>query len=518
MNLIPKPRKINISSEKVDGSKFVTICNGDFLGDLVDYLVNYFQNIFQIKISRTSNANAADSIRLELDATLTKLTPEGYTLKINQNRILIKALDKPGLFYGIQTLIQIYFLNCTNISIFHIPLLEIEDIPRFSWRGVMLDVGRHFHPVEIIKKLLDLMALLKMNRFHWHLTEDQGWRIEIKKYPKLTEIGSKRTDTKIGGWLSKKYRGKPHSGFYTQEEIREVLEYAKTRFITVIPEIEIPGHSLAAIASYPNLSCTGQQQAVAIKPGIYPDIYCAGKEETFTFLENVLQEVIDLFPSEIIHIGGDEAPKARWKNCPDCQARIKNEQLADEHELQVYFTNRIAAWLKSKNRRIMGWNEILGDSLDPTAIAQWWARDKKGVLQHLQNGRSFVMSLMPYVYMDYNYLVIPLRKTYSYDPVPKELSPEYHQHILGVETPLWTEWVPSLSRLEWQLFPRMIAVAEIGWTDQQLREYKDFRTRLQSFLAILDRFDVKYAPLEIVDPIGFQRLIHLPSWIRWPLE
>jgi hexosaminidase len=355
-----------------------------------------------------------------------------------------------------------------------------------------------------------------MNKFHWHLKEDQGWRIEIKKYPKLTEIGSKRKDTKIGGWLTKKFRGIPHEGFYTQDEIREIVAYAQDRFIEIIPEIDMPGHSLAAIASYPELSCTGEKQEVAIKPGIYPDVYCPGNEKTFEFLQNVIDEVVELFPSPIFHIGGDEVPKTRWELCPKCQALMKEIGISNTHDLQVYFTNRIGEYLKKKGRRLMGWNEILGESLAPDAIAQWWVGNKKKVLHHLHQGRNFVMSKVGFVYFDYNYVLTPLKKCYNYEPIPKELEEEYHNNVLGIEAPLWTEWVPTKERLGWQVFPRLFAVAETGWTPKHQKNYSDFKQRLKKLIPILSKFNLISADLSEVDPSAIYRLFHLISIIKWP--
>jgi hexosaminidase len=359
------------------------------------------------------------------------------------------------------------------------------------------------------------MALVKMNIFHFSLTQDQGWRIEIKKYPKLTEIGSKRKDTKIGNHLSKAYRGKSHEGFYTQGEIRDIVQYAKERYIEVVPELNLPGHSTAAIASYPYLSCTGQQLEVKTKPGIYHDIYCAGKEEVFKFLEGVFDEIVDLFPSDIIHIGGDEAPKSRWKNCPLCQERIKKEGLKDEHELQVYFMNRIGTYLKSKGKRVIGWNEILGGNLDSTTIVQWWKGNKKKMKPYLKTMRKFVMSNFGYTYLDYNYLMHPMRKFYSYEPVLEPIG-VFEENILGVETPIWTEWVPNLERLGWQVFPRLFAIAEVAWTQNELKDYANFKKRIPHILKYLDALGMPYANLDKVDPSNWERFTHIRRWMQWP--
>jgi hexosaminidase len=375
----------------------------------------------------------------------------------------------------------------------------------------MLDDGRYFHGTVVVKKILDLLALHKMNRFHWHLTEDQGWRIEIKKYPKLTELGSKRKQTQIGGFLSKKRDGQPHGGFYTQLEIKEIVEYAADRFITIIPEIEMPGHAQAAIAAYPEFSCTGGPFEVSDHFGIHKDVFCPGKEGTFQFYQDVIDEVVALFPSEVFHIGGDETPKARWKTCPDCQRRIQQEKLTDEAQLQVYFTNRMEKYLASKGKRLMGWNEILGKGLSPKAIAQYWTGPPSRILPDLQQGREMVMSAFRYVYIDHWYEFTSLEKAYSYEPIPAELQSQYYKNVLGLETTMWSEWVPTLKRLEYQSFPRTCAYAEIGWSAKDGRDYKGFMNRLEKLLPRLDKLGVQYAPKKDWNPSKLRQLLGLAT-------
>ncbi|MCP4764292.1 MAG: family 20 glycosylhydrolase, partial [archaeon] len=361
---------------------------------------------------------------------------------------------------------------------------------------------------KIVKRLLDLMALFKMNIFHWHLTEDQGWRIEIKKYPLLTEIGSTRRETAVGGLFYSRKKimdSKPHSGYYTQDEIKEIVAYAAERCILVVPEIEMPGHCTAALASYPELSCTGGPFEVPGTFGIHKDIYCAGKEHVITFIHKVLDEVMELFPSEVIHIGGDEAPKIRWKNCSDCQAKIKSEDLKNEHELQVYFTNKIAAYLSLNERRLMGWNQILGQHLEKNAIAQFWMGNKKKLNHHLRNGRQIVISNFFNTYLDYHYNMIPLRNFY-FNPIPEKLEAKYHQNIIGIETPLWTEGVNSKERVEWQTFPRLLAIAESAWLPEEFKNYDSFKKRLEKLTKRLDVLEVNHADLEIVDPKILKRI------------
>ena len=372
----------------------------------------------------------------------------------------------------------------------------------------MLDEGRHFHGKEIVLQTLDLMALQKLNIFHWHLTEDQGWRIEIKRYPKLTEIGSQRAGT-AQTWKDMRngvHNGIPQGGFYTQEEIREIVAYAVERHISVIPEVEIPGHSLAALAAYPELSCSGGPFEVPTRFGIFKDIYCAGKEFTFEFLENVLDEIMELFPSKIIHIGGDEAPRARWKKCPDCRRRIQAEGLKNEHELQTYFINRIADYLKSHGRQLLGWNEILGESLSDEAVIQYWVRNKKGLLDALRKGQKVVNSAYLYTYLDHSYSLTPLSRAYNFDPIFNGTGDEAALNILGLEAPMWTEWVPNRARLDYQTYPRLTAFAEVGWTPAPLRDYADFRVRLATFNRRLDIHGVQYAPKGDWEPPWYQKI------------
>ena len=511
--IIPKPQKIELHEGKfILDSKVVIYSSVDTI-----FLARYFQNIlknkYDLSLEVITESRDKNVIYLKSDFDPKDENEEDYSLEITPERINLAGLSIKGLFYAIQSLRQLIEVNKDELII---PAQKIFDFPRFPYRGFMFDVGRHYHPIETIKKIIDILALLKMNVFHWHLTEDQGWRIEIKKYPKLVEIGSKRKDTLIGGYMSKKYRGEPHEGYYTQKEIQDVVQYAKERFIEVIPEIEIPGHCTAALASYPELSCTGEQIDVKMKSGIFSDIYCAGKESTFEFLENVLDEVIELFPSEIIHIGGDEAPKKRWKDCPDCQKRIQDEGLEDVHELQVYFTNRISEYLKTKSKRIMGWNQILGDTLESTAIVHWWLGKPKNKVKYLKRGWKFVMSNMPKTYLDHSYLFFPLRQFYNFDPIPKNLPSKYHANILGVETPIWTEWVPNLDRLGWQIFPRLLAVAEVAWTEKSRKNLVDFKNRLPSFLKFLDELQLPYANLEEVDPSKWKRYTRMHKWFDWP--
>ncbi len=367
-----------------------------------------------------------------------------------------------------------------------------------------LDVSRHMYPVEFIKKYIDALAMLKMNTFHWHLTDDQGWRIEIKKYPKLQEVAAYRKETLIGHYSNQPHQfdGKKYGGYYTQEEVKDIVAYAQKRFITVIPEIEMPGHSQAAIAAYPELGCSGEQVEVATKWGVFEDIYCP-KEETFKFLENVLDEVVALFPSEYIHIGGDEAPKTQWKNSSESQALIKSEGLKDEHELQNYFITRMEKYLNSKGKQIIGWDEILEGGLAPNATVMSW-RGTNGAVEAAKSGHNVVMTPTSHCYFDYyqsdnddeptaigGYL--PLEKVYGFNPIPEELNSEEAKYILGAQGNIWTEYMPTSEQAEYMAFPRILAMSEVVWTNAENKNYEDFVSRVENFHKRLDVLDINYA-------------------------
>ncbi|MCU0461998.1 MAG: beta-N-acetylhexosaminidase [Bacteroidales bacterium] len=434
---------------------------------------------------------------------------EGYILAITPKRITINAKTAVGFFYAVQTIRQLLpdmvekqeVIEGLKLSV---PACIIKDEPRFSYRGMHLDVGRHMFPVATIKRYIDMLALHKMNTFHWHLTEDQGWRIEIKKYPKLTEIGAYRKETVLGhaGRPPLKFDGKPYGGFYTQDEVKDVVAYAKSKFITVIPEIEMPGHAMGALASYPELSCTGGPFEVNTRWGVMDDVFCAGKDEVFTFLQDVLTEVIDLFPGTYIHIGGDECPKKRWEKCPLCQKRIKDEGLKDEHELQSYFIQRIEKFLISKGRNLIGWDEILEGGLAPEATVMSW-RGTRGGIAAAKLNHDVIMTPNTYAYLDYYQCepageplaiggYLPLEKVYSYNPMPEELTPDEQKHILGVQGNVWTEYIPTSEHLEYMAFPRAIAIAETGWTQDNKKDFEDFLARLEILKKRYDAMGINY--------------------------
>ncbi|MFN8117548.1 MAG: family 20 glycosylhydrolase [Bacteroidia bacterium] len=426
---------------------------------------------------------------------------ENYHLTIDEKHISILAEGKSaGVFYALQTLIQILPIE-KNKSL-KLPCVAIKDSPRFEWRGMHLDVCRHFFPISFVKKYIDLLAMYKMNTFHWHLTDDQGWRIEIKKYPKLTETGASRKGTMIGPYKDQKFDSIPYGGFYTQEQIKEVVTYAEKKHITIVPEIEMPGHSVAAISSYPWLSCTGKQIEVEKAWGVFEDVYCT-KDSVFNFLQDVMDEVVTLFPGKYIHIGGDESPKTRWKVCANCQARIKSEHLKDEHELQSYFIKRIEKYLNTKGKQIIGWNEILEGGLAPNAAVMSWQGTEGGIAAAKQKHYA-VMTPGSHCYFDHYQAspadeplafggYTPLEKVYSYEPIPSELNEDEQHYILGAQANIWTEYILDEKQVEYMLMPRMMALSEVVWSPKENRNETDFLNRLQTQFLLLDKLGINYA-------------------------
>ena len=410
---------------------------------------------------------------------------EGYHMVVTPNEIQITALTEAGLFYALQTLRQLMPVEFgqekkLDINSIEIPCVRISDKPRFTWRGMNLDCCRHFMQVEFVKRYIDLLAYHKMNVFHWHLTEDQGWRIEIKKYPELT---------KVGAWR-KEDDGSIYGGYYTQDQIREVVAYAAERYITVVPEIEMPGHSVAALAAYPQLSCTGGPFEVEKRWGVFNDIYCAGNDSVFIFLQDVLTEVMDLFPSKYIHIGGDEAPKVRWEACPKCQVRMKSENIKSEEELQGYFNQRIEKFLNAHGRQLIGWDEILEGGLAPGSTVQSW-RGMEGGIEAAMQGHDAIMSPTSHCYFDYSTTSTNLENVYSFEPVPAELPADKRHHIIGAECCMWTETAPQ-DVIDSRVFPRLCALCEVMWSDPTGRNFKEFQGRMQVHYKRLDQMNVQY--------------------------
>ncbi|MGH7475988.1 MAG: beta-N-acetylhexosaminidase [Longimicrobiales bacterium] len=447
---------------------------------------------------------------------------EGYELSVTPSGITLSSPSPAGLFRGTQTLRQLASASTT------IPAVEIEDAPRFRYRGVHLDVSRHFFPVSFIKKYIDLLALYKFNTFHWHLTEDQGWRIEIQRYPRLTEVGGCRKETRVGhaGRPPEVYDSTPYCGFYTQAEIRDVVAYAQARHVTIVPEIEMPGHAKAALAAYPELACTPGPFEVATTWGIFEDIFCP-KEETFAFLEGVLTEVMQLFPSEYIHIGGDEAPKTRWEESAVAQALMQREGLADEHELQSYFVRRIERFLNANGRKLIGWDEIVEGGLSPTATVMYWRDRREAGLGHsgvtddparlaARSGNDVIMTPNQTFYLDHYQafppgepLAIggytPLEEVYAYEPVPSDFTPAMAERVLGAQANVWTEYMKTPEHVEYMVFPRLLAVAEVVWSPKELRDFASFMQRLPAQLAMLSALGVNYRAPRPGEPGGVPR-------------
>ncbi|MDK2972125.1 MAG: hexosaminidase [Candidatus Sumerlaeota bacterium] len=420
---------------------------------------------------------------------------EGYRLSVAPDGITIRAQTHRGFVWGVQSLRQMLPPSApvernTQIAL---AVVEIEDQPRFPWRGMHLDVCRHFLPLEFVKEYIDLLSYYKFNTFHWHLTEDQGWRIQIDAFPKLTEIGAWRYEAS----------GK-HGGYYTKDQVREVVAYARERGITIVPEIEMPGHALAALAAYPEFSCTGGPFEVASTWGVFDDVYCAGKDETFDFLETVLDEVMELFPGEYIHVGGDECPKKRWETCPDCQARIAAEGLKDEHELQSYFIHRIEEYINAKGRRLIGWDEILEGGLAPNATVMSW-RGIKGGIAAAQQRHDVVMTPYTHLYFDYRQedkpgelgatytkRVIDDAHVYTFEPIPEELTAEEAKHVLGAQANVWSEQLHSGADVEYMVLPRMCALSEVVWSPASHRDRASFETRMETHFQRFAAWGVNY--------------------------
>lgn len=468
--------------------------------------IKEFYNFSNLSIESGQIAKKG-SIILKLDKGC-GIKPEGYKLSVTRENILICAADPNGLFYGVQTLFQMMPSEKRSLSKIKIKGIKVEDYPRFNWRGLHLDVSRHFMPKEFIFRYLDYMAIHKLNTFHFHLTDDQGWRIEIKKYPLLTQIGAVRSETLVGRYSKDNavYDGTPHSGFYTQEDIKDIVKYAAERYITVVPEIEMPGHALAALSAYPELGCTGGPYKSATKWGVFEDVMCAGKESTFQFLEGVLEEVITLFPSTYIHVGGDECPKVRWHDCPLCQQRMKDESLADEHQLQSYFVQRMERFINSKGRKIIGWDEILEGGLAPNAAVMSW-RGEEGGISAAGQQHYVVMTPGSHCYLDHYQgdketepLAIggftPLEKIYGYEPVPAALSAENARFVMGAQGNVWTEYMASPAHVEYMVYPRAAALSEVLWSPKESRDYPSFMNRMKIMVKRYKSIGLNYCPNE----------------------
>ena len=508
--IIPKPLDVNCKGDASfllkDGVAVIYPENNRKMQDNAEFLVDYVERQTGVKLTSHAGMPVDGAICLTLD--LSDDNAEAYKLIVNDKRVCISGASEAGVFYGIQTLRKsLPVAQDINVNL---SAVEIYDKPRFAYRGAMLDVARHFYTVDEVKTFIDMLALHNINRFHWHLTDDQGWRIEIKKYPKLMSVASERKETVVGRWYSGIYDGKSYGGYYTQDELRDVIDYAAKRHITIIPEVDLPGHMQAALTAYPELGCTGGPYEVRTIWGVSQDVLCVGNDFTLQFVKDVLTEVADIFPSEYIHIGGDECPKVRWEKCPKCQERIKSLGLKSdakhtkEQRLQSYMIQEAAKYLKEKGKRIIGWTEILEGGLVPDATLMSWIGESGGIEAAHQH-HDVIMTPNTYLYFDYyqskkvedeplaigGYL--PIEKTYNYEPMPKVLTKEEQQYIKGVQANLWTEYIPVFSQVQYMVLPRLGAAAEVQWTDPSKKDYKDFLRRVPHLVAVYDCYGWNYA-------------------------
>lgn len=518
LSVIPKPFKLERKTESftVNDKTIIVVENGDAESIRV---ANIMAERFKVAaglpllVDGTKKYSSRKNVILFTKAMADqRIGREGYQLSVSSGAVVIRASDPAGFFYGMQTIFQLLPAEIHGNSPAHItwqiPGVEIVDKPRFEWRGMHLDVGRHYMSLDFIKKYIDNMAMHKLNVFHWHLTEDQGWRIEIKKYPKLTEVGGWRKETLIGHLDDKphRYDGKRYGGFYTQQEAKEIVAYAKERFITVVPEIEMPGHAKAAIAAYPELGVTGKPVEVATHWGIFPDIFNV-EESTFSFLEDVLTEVMEIFPSEYIHIGGDEAIKDQWKASDKIQKKIKELGLKDEHELQSYFVKRIEKFINSKGRKIIGWDEILEGGLAPNATVMSWQGIEGGIAAAQANHDVIMTPIQSLYFWWYQGEkkteplaaggFISLETVYRYEPIPSVLTAEQSKHILGAQGCAWTEYMEDEAKVEYMVFPRISALSEIVWTPKENKDWNDFKSRMGKQFKRYDQRKINYSKVSL---------------------
>ena len=507
--VVPMPLEINITQQASfllkSGVTVYYPAGNEKMQRNAEFLASYVKAQTGIELQVQAGEGGKGGIVLQLG--LANDNPEAYQLKVDASQVVISSPSEAGVFYGIQTLRKA--VDVAEGSNVELPAVEIKDQPRFGYRGMMLDVGRHFFSMDEIKTYIDMMALHNINRFHWHLSEDQGWRIEIKKYPKLTEIGSMRKETVIGH-NSGKYDGKPYGGFYTQEQAKEIVAYAAERYITVIPEIDLPGHMQAALAAYPELGCTGGPYEVWTQWGVSDNVLCAGNDQTIQFIKDVLAEIVEIFPSEYIHVGGDECPKVKWSTCPKCQARIKalglksDNKHTKEERLQSYVIHEAEEFLNSKGRKMIGWDETLEGGLAPNATVMSW-RGEAGGIEAAKQHHDVVMTPNTYLYFDYyqskdtetepmaigGYL--PIERVYSYEPMPKSLSPEEQKYIVGVQANLWTEYIPDFKQVQYMVLPRMAALSESQWCAPEKKNYEAFLQRVSRLVNIYAKNGWNYA-------------------------
>jgi hexosaminidase len=489
VSIIPQPAELKMP--ETAGAFTITaktpiILEGSGLENSAQFLNDYLKQVYGFTLPITKKAGKVPGIILNYDK-LEYPIAGAYNMEVNAKGVYIGGDNETGTFYGVQTLLQL--LPTEKAPSLAVSYLSIKDYPRFQYRGLHLDVSRHFFPIPFVKRYIDYIALHKMNYFHWHLTDDQGWRIEIKKYPNLTKAGAWRNGTIIGHHPGTGNDSIHYGGFYTQKEVKEIVAYAAKRYITVLPEIEMPGHASAALTAYPYLGCTGGPYQVQQTWGVFNDVFCAGNDSVFTFLQHVLDEVLPLFPAKYVHIGGDECPKESWKICPKCQKRMADNHLKDEHELQSYFVQRMEKYINSKGKTMIGWDEILEGGLAPNAVVMSWRGEQGGIDAAKQN-HDVIMTPGGYCYLDHAQAKIedsltiggylPVKQTYSYEPIPKDFSEAQAKHILGAQGNLWTEYIPNTKKVEYMIFPRVSALSEVLWSPAAKRNWSDFETRLQT--------------------------------------
>ena len=511
INIIPMPASVEAKSGVFIIDKntvFVVPVSADDVNIALKYLNDKLNNSAGFALASSSTKTDKNAISVELTPEITN--SEGYELSVTKNGINIKAQTANGVFYAMQSIRQMLPVAIENQQVtkniaLEVPCCEIKDAPRYAYRGLHLDVCRHFFDVAFVKKYIDIMAMQKFNRFHWHLTDDQGWRIEIKKYPKLTEIAAYRKETLIGSYMNKpeRYDGTRYGGFYTQEEIKDVVQYAKERFVTIVPEIETPGHALAALAAYPEFASTKGPFETGTRWGVYDDVFCP-KEETFAFLEDVWSETIALFPGEYVHIGGDECPKKRWKESEFCQNLMKKEGLKNEMELQSYFIRRMEKFINAKGKKLIGWDEILEGGLSDNATVMSW-RGTEGGIEAAKQHHDAIMTPSKFCYFDHYQskdkanepLAIggftDVEKVYSYDPTPKELSADEAKHILGAQANLWAEYITTTKQMEYMAFPRAVALSEVVWSPLEKKDWTSFKSRWSIESARFSALNVNFA-------------------------
>ena len=504
-NVIPLPQEVTLTQKGafvLTGATPIVYPEGDEqLKNDAQFLSDYIADVTALRLTTTS-AKVKNAITLRLNKKVQ--SKEGYVITVDKKGVVIEGATAAGVFYGVQTLRKSIPVD-KSLTEVTLPGVVLKDAPRFGYRGVMLDCARHYFPVKFVKQFIDLIAMHNMNVFHWHLTDDQGWRIEVKKYPGLAKIGSVREKTVLGH-NSDVFDDTPYGGYYTQEEAREIVKYAADRFITVIPEIDMPGHMIAALAAYPDMGCTGGPYKVSQIWGIMPDVLCLGNEKTYQFCEDVLSEMMDIFPSEYIHLGGDETPNVRWKECPKCKALMAKENLTPG-KLQGYFTNRIEKFVNSKGRRIIGWDEILDGDINQSATIMSWRGTAPGA-RGAKMGHDVIMSPSSHVYFDYYQtrqgesqwnepLLIggnlPIERTYSLEPVPEGADAETASHIIGVQGNLWTEYIAGPSLAEYQVLPRMGALSEVQWRPQGQKDFENYKVRQTKMLKLYDAYGLVYA-------------------------